>query len=774
MDHILRTGVDGHRSATGTLEGRRSPSPPPGRARSPAPGLPMHPLGGSPPPSRALQSAAESPVHRTRASPPRVAPLESHPILAEALPRYGKGESWEQLLRDFPGIRRYLTPYGLSEHTANSVVVQLDDQGLRDLRQQVGRRIEILYHGRDRDLAMECLHDALSDDYRQERIEKFQRQRAREAERSERVFNKEKEFFRTFIEGFLGVIDRFESGESVGSLKNDLPNIGSYIKSDGFSKRATGLLKYLTPEESERIQRAFRKRHAAPAVPAPPGGNASSLPKLSGALLALQSDPQSILDISRRFSDRTRSIEAGVCDEYVTPYTLGRIVNKRTGELTPTGERVIANADARTRAAIRANFKLRFQNAPAPRTQAPAAPLHRPDSPPSTSLFSGFSEELRRKGFVQEPATPQYPPEAPAMAHPLGGADAERAHAPPTDSFFSDLTEDRRRMGHLPEPATPRYPAQSPSSTFAGLSSLDGGAFAGPDGDPGSPPEVTQPWRGDDPLFPEPSAGQRTARTGSPERIDVDALPPLAQPEAPQVRELQLSAGAWLSDEHMNAYMEALAHRLEGRPRAELLNFANPLHVGLLYRKDMGDRHRGLRYITARNDAPLVFLPIHNPHPPAHWSLLVIDRRAGAAFHYDSLVHPHAAAAAVDTAQYRRASIAAWEMGIHTPVRGVPIARQRDGNSCGDHVLQAIDVLAHRVIDGTFTQDDMDLSGIEPNRRLLADSLAHAAALPAEHSASAAPPADGRPAKKSRVGTFWQDLSPALRPGGPAAPPSTR
>ncbi|MBI0385173.1 hypothetical protein JBE27_55155, partial [Streptomyces albiflaviniger] len=133
-------------------------------------------------------------MHRTRASPPRVAPLESHPILAEALPRYGKGESWEQLLRDFPGIRRYLTPYGLSEHTANSVVVQLDDQGLRDLRQQVGRRIEILYHGRDRDLAMECLHDALSDDYRQERIEKFQRQQAREAERSERVFNKEKEF----------------------------------------------------------------------------------------------------------------------------------------------------------------------------------------------------------------------------------------------------------------------------------------------------------------------------------------------------------------------------------------------------------------------------------------------------------------------------------------------------------------------------------------------------------------------------------------------------
>ncbi|WP_159238054.1 hypothetical protein, partial [Raoultella terrigena] len=135
--------------------------------------------------------------------------------------------------------------------------------------------------------------------------------------RSERVFNKEKEFFRTFIEGFLDVIDRFESGESVGSLKNDLPNIGSYIKSDGFSKRATGLLKYLTPEESERIQRAFRKRHAAPAVPAPPGGSASSLPKLSGALLALQSDPQSILDISGRFSDRTRSIEAGVCDEYV-------------------------------------------------------------------------------------------------------------------------------------------------------------------------------------------------------------------------------------------------------------------------------------------------------------------------------------------------------------------------------------------------------------------------------------------------------------------------
>lgn len=774
MDHILRTGVDGHRSAPGVSEGRRSLSPPAEPARNSAPGLPTHPLAGAPPPSRALPSAADSPVHRMRTFPPRMAPLESHPILAEALPRYGKGESWDQLLCDFPDIRRYLTPYGLSEHTARSVVVQLDDRGVRDLRKHVESRIEALYHGKDRDLAMECLHDALSDDYRQERIEKFQRQQAREAEKAERVFHKEKEFFRTFIQGFLDVIDRFESGEPIGGLKNDLPNIGSYIKSDGFAKHSTGLLQYLTPEESQRIQRAFKRRNGAPAMPAQPGGNAPSLPKLNGALSALQNDPQFVLEISKRFSDRTRPIEAGVCDVFVTPYTLSRIVNKRTGDLTPTGERVIANADARTRAAIRANFKLRFQDIPASRTDAPAPPIHRHDSPPTTSLFSGFSEELRRKGLVQEPATPQYPPEAPAMPLPSASTAASRAHAPPTDSFFSDLTDDRRRMGYLPEPATPQYPAQSPSSTFAGLSSLDGGAFASPAGDPGSPPEVTQRWHEDDPLVPEPSAGLWTVRTGRPERIDVDALPSPPEPGSPQVRDHQLSAGQWLSDEHMNAYMEALARRLEGMPRAELLNFANPLHVGLLYRSDMGDRHRGLRYITARNDAPLVFLPIHNPHPPAHWSLLVIDRRAGAAFHYDSLVHPHAAAAAVDTAQYRRASIAAWGMGIHTPVRGVPIARQRDGNSCGDHVLQAIDVLAHRVIDGTFTPENMDLSGIAPDRRLLADDIAHASAFPTEASASAAPPADGRPAKKSRAGTSWQDLSPALRPAGAAAPPSTR
>ncbi|WP_274395434.1 hypothetical protein [Xanthomonas campestris] len=62
-------------------------------------------------------------------------------------------------------------------------------------------------------------------------------------------------------------------------------------------------------------------------------------------------------------------------------------------------------------------------------------------------------------------------------------------------------------------------------------------------------------------------------------------------------------------------------------------------------------------------------------------------------------------------------------------------AIQPDYYSCGDHVLTGIEMLAHRVIDGTFDYaGGRDLSDIEPDRGLIRDRLAQAAQAPAESS----------------------------------------
>ena len=159
-----------------------------------------------------------------------------------------------------------------------------------------------------------------------------------------------------------------------------------------------------------------------------------------------------------------------------------------------------------------------------------------------------------------------------------------------------------------------------------------------------------------------------------------------------------------------------------------------------------------MHQIMARG-GPVIFLPVNDPN--SHWSLLVIDQRNGDAFHYDSLVRPQDAAQAVNTNQYRLARAAAQAMDVYTPVRGMPIAQQRDGHSCGDHVLQAMDILAHSVIDGTFGQSrTMDLRSIETDRGLIADTIANGSAARAAEPAPAASRRYERPVKKSKK--WWK------------------
>ncbi|AVS93637.1 hypothetical protein C8246_19865 [Paracidovorax avenae] len=766
MDNFFNFDINSYRRMTAAMDEPNASPPSPRNDGDRTQRFHMHPLRDALPSLEIAHSPIQSSVHRMRAPAPQSTRLENHPILFEALPHYGNGENWQTLQQKFPGIGKYLTPYGITDHTSTTVVAHLNSAERHHLKNQATKRIEILYSGKDRDLAIEYLEDAFSN----EKIrEKTQHQAAIQEEKLGVTLKSEREFFRKIIEDFLEIIDRFEAGEAMKSLSDTIPNINSYIKGDGYTKKSSEFIKHLTPREKERIDRAFENRAKSQAYtpsirkePPPQASKPNRRKKLNAILATIKNNPHILLEISQRFSDPRKSAEE-VCGKFLTQESLEKLFDRLNGDLTETGELVISNAEPHIQAAIRANFKLRFQNASPSAYEAPAPEIYPYPSenpypgldpyqhpyygqhylPPSDSFFSGFSDELQRK-YPQAPATPQYPPATPTFSDlvPYQAPYYGQHYVPPGESIFSGFSGELQRRGYHPEPATPQYP-QISTSTFD-LSSLNEGAYSARDFDLNTPSEVTQPWLGDGYYGVTPAT--------SPERIDVDALPSPQEPSTPAARPSGPSETEWLGDEHLIAYMGTIADRLEGLPNAELLNFANPLLVGQLIQGDRSQRQNAMHQIMARG-GPIIFLPVNDPN--SHWSLLVIDQRNGDAFHYDSLVRPQDAAQAVDTKQYELARDAARAMDVYTPVRGMPIARQRDGHSCGDHVLQAMDMLAHSVVNGTFGQPHtMDLSGIETDRGLIADTIANASAARAAEAAPAASRMHERPAKKSKK--WWK------------------
>ena len=117
--------------------------------------------------------------------------------------------------------------------------------------------------------------------------------------------------------------------------------------------------------------------------------------------------------------------------------------------------------------------------------------------------------------------------------------------------------------------------------------------------------------------------------------------------------------------------------------------------------------------------------------------MLVVDRRnkdAVATYHYDSM-------AQMQQQQRYLGQMAVYHLDLdYQQIHEMPTAIQRDGYSCGDHVLTGIEMLAHRVIDGTFDDaDGRDLRGITPDRGLIRGRLAQAEQAPAESSVRQAP-----------------------------------
>ncbi|WAT15196.1 Ulp1 family isopeptidase [Xanthomonas fragariae] len=723
-----------------------------------------HPLLESLPRRNPTQVHVDSSVHRMCEAVPTSHTYRYYSKIFEIIERYGDGERVAELRKIVPSLFSFLTEYGLSHRFGIQMLRELSKNQRDRLLHQITRRIKNHLHHEEKEIALTQLEldcsTALLGPEKQEialsqhglkldRIAKAKAKAKVKAKTQTKAENYDliKKTSVYTIEKIIGLLPRYEKSEPVPSIANDMAGFNRYLCDDGsYGPLAPSILKYATPDQKKRFDCAIKTRRQS--FP-PKGGDVprrvfrQSLPSkgadvpkgVFGVSLSLYKKPNLILEISRKFRNRTCSIN-DASSGYLSQSDLEKIVDEETGELTSLGEAVISGASEGTQAAIRANFRSRYQQPDLPPNSPPRTFFHpQEENLPHPSFFSGVSTDWIGMGYQPEPVTPQYPPQT-------------QEENLPHSSFFSGVSTDWRGMDYQPEPVTPQYPPQSPASNFGGLSFM---SHYGREFDLNTPQEE-QPWSTYGDYGTQTPMGHSATPPMSPERIDVDNLPSpqdVADPELPQV-----TATSWLLDGHLHAYTHNLAGRLQGEPNAHLLQFADSQVVTMLNSEDEAQRNVALRRLVGDADnpaPPIVFIPINRDN--VHWSLLVLDRRdnrSPAAYHYDSMgtPHPH---------QHWHAQMVAWRLGIDaSQVNKMPTAIQPDGYSCGDHVLTGIEVLAHRVIDGAFDYaGGRDLSDIEPDRGLIRDRLAQAEQAPAQSSVRSVPePPIEQKKKKSKLWKF--------------------
>jgi hypothetical protein len=332
----------------------------------------------------------------------------------------------------------------------------------------------------------------------------------------------------------------------------------------------------------------------------------------------------------------------------------------------------------------------------------------------------------------------------------------EQAPPSPMGSYFNDLSSinSAHHQGgfefDLNEPSEEAQRERTDSayaglSPFASVSGYDGpGAYAR------TPSEVTGPSR------------------PAPEIVEVDDYPS-PQDEGPSVAQ-RLANNGWLRSDDLWKYSEmflkSFARELGpgGRERInEMLNIGDASVLEQLMTGDARQRAAARKRLTA----PVLLLPVNRAtqnHREDHWSLLVVNRAERQAYHYDSLVPPDLARAASSIEQFQpqfaRALEVASALGI-SRISGMPTAMQRDGHSCGDHVLAGIEALARRIVTPQG-EVSWDLSGIRPSREHIVDTLTRHeqdnAPAPAAQPASLAQPVD-QPARAALpVGPLGNNL----------------
>ncbi|RXD99935.1 hypothetical protein DB770_07000, partial [Xanthomonas perforans] len=158
----------------------------------------------------------------------------------------------------------------------------------------------------------------------------------------------------------------------------------AYLRGDGsFGPGLSGILRYMTPDQKKRLYLASERRKLALAAP-------KSKP-LKGVFRTLHQKPNLLLEISSKFSNRAYSINDS-SSGYLSQADLEEMVDEETGELTRLGEAVISGASQGIQTAIRANFRMRYQQPDLPPYSPPQA-FHRPEETwnPHTPAGSSYS-----------------------------------------------------------------------------------------------------------------------------------------------------------------------------------------------------------------------------------------------------------------------------------------------------------------------------------------------------------------------------------------------
>ncbi|KGE51829.1 hypothetical protein GW15_0212350 [Xanthomonas axonopodis pv. vasculorum] len=771
----------------------------------------MHPLLESLPQRNPTQVHADNSVHRMRVAAPASKIYTNISKILNVIETYGDGESLEKLKISFPGFTRFLSNDGLSRRLGMQLFQQINEDQRDLVIHQIIRRISNRLDPEIREIALSNLELACSGSIVLSRLARGRIVEAKaKAEAAAKAKTKTKTKAKAkydpqveagskvVISEIMEYLPRYEILDDSASRSK----FHHYLGNDGsYGKALLNILPFATTDQKERLDLAIERRKVASAR--------SKGEKKKYEFMTLYRKPSLLLQISNSFSSGTCSITEA-SSGYLSEALLEKLVDQETGELTRLGEEVISGASEGMQAAIRANFRLRYRQTDLPPNSTPQA-FHRPEETwnadtPGVSSYSSMLPPTPSGGWPQNtpgdwnpdspgissyssmfPPTPSggWPQNTPGDWNPDSpGISSYSSMFPPTPSGGwpqntpgewnpdTPAGSSYRSWSAQPEASSstfdgldsldyrPNYgyrefdlntpqgieqpgwqcatPAQSTDSTFDGLSSM---SRYGREFDLNTPQEEEEPW--DD--------GTQTL-TGysamSPERVDVDNLPSpqdVADPDLPPA-----TGTSWLLDGHLRAYTDELARRLRGQPNAHLLHFADSQVVTMLSSADPDQQARARRLLVGDDVPPIMFLPINQPN--AHWSLLVVDRRnkdAVATYHYDSMAQKQ-------PQQRYLADMAAYHLGLdYEKTLEMPTARQTDGYSCGDHVLTGIEMLAHRVIDGTFDHaGGRDLSGIEPDRGLIRNRLAQAAQAPAESSVRSAPE---RPIEqKNKKSKWWE------------------
>lgn len=706
MDGLFNFDYKKYRGMTEAADDHRNSPPPEEHRENYSTGYNMHPLLESLPRRNPTQVPADSSVHQMRAAAPTSNRHRSYSRLLDLSGAYGDGKKMSELLRSFPTFDFYLKTDGLSHRAGMQMLRELSGDQCDHVIGQIIRRVENCLGPAKREIALsnlelDCSQNIVLSQLTLDRIAKAKakvkgKAKAKaEAEAKAEVavavevaakFAAEDAATAAAAAAAQSVISKiiehlpiYETLQKLPRHAEGVSGFQNYLcKNGSFGQALINILEYATPDQKERLKQAIQKRRQALAAHNAVAATKSNVPR-TGVFRTLYKNPKLILGISGKLSKRTCSIN-DASSGYLSQADLEKIVDEKTGELTPLGEEVISGASESIQDAIRANFRMRYQQPELP-----------PNSPPQAF----------------------YPQE----------------ENPPPSSFFQGVSSYWRHVGCEPEPDTPQYPPQSPASTFSGLSSM---SHYGREFDLNTPREE-QLWSTDGDYGTQAPVGRSATPAMSPERIDVDNLP--SPQDVPDSELPPATATSWLLDGHLRAYTDDLARRLRGQPNAHLLHFADSQVVTMLSSTDPDQQARARRLLVGDDVPPIVFLPINQRD--THWSLLVVDRRnkdAVATYHYDSM-------AQMQQQQRYLGQMAVYHLDLdYQQIHEMPTAIQRDGYSCGDHVLTGIEMLAHRVIDGTFDDaDGRDLRGITPDRGLIRGRLAQAEQAPAESSVRQAP-----------------------------------